>query len=634
MAANIFSQMLGVPSYDVSMNTGGHNGFQMMASNLTLPPIHYSDAESDAESEVVDPNKRQHAYRRLKNDEIRLLILNPGEPDEPIECYLEHYPVESTKGYLALSYVWGSTENPYHIVLDGCTVSITANLGAFLRTRRAKFQPLVLWIDALCINQHDVDEKGSQIRLMKRVYEGAGQIVIWLGHAVENTEAAFEYVEQKFASDESTSSHEHDDVTRDMERLQLGPSEAEDIPADALDGIKDLLARPWWTRIWVYQEATAPAKQGSVVLCGTHQVDFQALRSCVSNMYRVNPGQSYNRTALIMDEYSRIRRAYQDTGISQYLLLADLLPSLRDFEATNPRDKLYALIPTSIDGNDLLDVDYSLSVKDVYLNSACNIMRRSNSIDLLGHCSPPSKSFGFDLPSWVPDWTERKTAFHLFKRSDEGKLYNACGDFDVDFELHLESKTLTSIGLIVDTIKHVSPSSGDAIAKTSLITTWTMWLSEVGFSPSSSLNSPYSADTSVEDLLLSNLVADCNRVGLDMGIRFSTMKPGMMTQDLRHRIKEGISDSGHNSLRGPHPAFLHRNLILTKAGYLGLAPKHTREGDLVTILGGAQVPMVLRRDKSEPSRFSFVGEAYIHGIMDGQAVQGEVLSNSQMLEIL
>ncbi|ORY14944.1 heterokaryon incompatibility protein-domain-containing protein [Clohesyomyces aquaticus] len=623
MASNIFSQIFGVPSTNISVEQGDRDGFQMYAGNITLPPIQYSEPESDAELEPEDPDERQHIYRPLKRDEIRLLILNPGTEDEPTECYLEHYPVGSAKPYLALSYVWGSTENPGSILLDGCTFQVTANLGAFLKSIRHEFSTQVFWIDALCINQQDVQEKGHQIRLMKRVYEGASQIVIWLGEPDQNTKPAFDYLKHNYSEEEEWSSA--------MGRLRIESEQViKEIPPEALDGIQDLLARPWWTRIWVYQEATAPARRGSRVYCGKHQVDFEDLRECIRDLCAIDSGKYSNRTALIMDEYSRIRRFYNKSGTTIYLHLADLLPTLRGFQATNPRDKLYALIPTSIDGNDLLDVDYSLSVEEVYMQSTCNIVQADKSLDFLGHCTQQDDICDLDLPTWVPDWTQRESALHLFKRGPDGKLYNACESLLANFEFDTGNRILKTIGKRFGTVEYISPSQNDTVNETSLLKAWRDWLAKVDFVPSSP-QSPYHPSPQVEDILLSTLVSDCDRIGLDLGLRLPRTESGNITEETKMRIMQAIETKSNNALTGLHPAFIHRKLILTEGGYLGLTAKHAQKGDVVTILGGTQVPMVLRRNGDH---FNLIGEAYIHGIMDGEAGRGERTLELEMFHIL
>jgi hypothetical protein len=102
-----------------------------------------------------------------------------------------------------------------------------------------------------------------------------------------------------------------------------------------------------------------------------------------------------------MEVYSELRREYREKGVSDCLRMADLLPTLRGFAATNPRDKLYALIPTSLDGAELLDVDYGLSVEDVYTQAALAFIRTHRNLNILGHCTKSEKGSKLALPSWV-----------------------------------------------------------------------------------------------------------------------------------------------------------------------------------------------------------------------------------------
>src|SRR5438105_8679457 len=136
------------------------------------------DPESDTDLEEWQSNhslakERKHECRPLKLNEVRLLVLNPGLPGEPIECFLEHYPLDRAKPYKALFYVWGDTQDSAFIQVDGCSFKVTKNLKDFLVSYRSNDRCAVLWIDAVCINQNDIPERNAQIRLMKRVYEGA-----------------------------------------------------------------------------------------------------------------------------------------------------------------------------------------------------------------------------------------------------------------------------------------------------------------------------------------------------------------------------------------------------------------------------------------------------------------------------
>src|SRR5205809_6219808 len=81
--------------------------------------------------------------------------------------------------YEALSYTWGNEESPENISLDDGVLSVTRNLADALFFLRRKNSTRTLWIDALCINQADLVEKGRQVRNMHRIYEHADQVVVW-----------------------------------------------------------------------------------------------------------------------------------------------------------------------------------------------------------------------------------------------------------------------------------------------------------------------------------------------------------------------------------------------------------------------------------------------------------------------
>jgi hypothetical protein len=657
---------------------------EMYADYEVLPAIEYSDPDSDAESESETKPEREHTYRALKPDEIRLLILNPGEEDDPIECYLEHYSVNAPKFYMALSYVWGDTLDPRCITLDGCNFPVSRNLESFLRSFRRWNDCCCIWIDQISINQVDIPERNSQIRLMKRVYEGADQIIIWLGDPGEHVESALVRINQTYnkpiiinatstrssselnepiyigaASSSAESAFDDDglvvidntrsdiseddkpeipgdneleiscdnkvkifcdnkseifsDDTAELSAASHSPAEPalkmEDLSPEDIAGIQDLLTRPWWTRIWVYQEATAPSRGRSLVHCGRKAVYLSHLLDCNRDLWNLNAGRLGSRTALTMDEYSNLRREYHRTGESDYLRLADLLPTLRVFNSTNPRDKLYALIPTSIDGGDLLDVDYSRSAEDVYIDAACSILKSDGNLNFLGHCTGSSEESSFSLPSWVPDWTVNVAPDHLYKRSPSGRLYSACANLPADFHVNREEKTLNCSGWIFDTVKGVTDSNGDICSGPEIVEIWTDWLTVQEFATGNSVT-PYTQ--SVEEVFLRTLVADCERIGMDIGSR---IPPEESTKDIMDAISLGI----HGTFKGPHSAFTHRKLILTDRGYLGLTAKHVLPGDTVVVLKGGNCPMVLRVNESD-SHFSLIGEAYIHGIMDGEAI--------------
>ena len=113
------------------------------------------------------------------NPEIRFLDILPGKGH--IKCRVWHASLSANLGYEALSYCWGKSTNKVHIQLNEKEFLVTKNLhSALLRLRKQKEQR-TLWIDAICINQADDEEKNRQVPLMRRIYQSCERVLIWIG---------------------------------------------------------------------------------------------------------------------------------------------------------------------------------------------------------------------------------------------------------------------------------------------------------------------------------------------------------------------------------------------------------------------------------------------------------------------
>ena len=169
-------------------------------------------------------------YSPLKSaqKEIRLISLLPGlfDSDIKVEIFYEKLSEQYQPDYEALSYVWGSTEDPEilsiayrnqhgdrtspgsvggsvaasvpepfsrdtdHPIYE--TLSITQNLSTALRYLRKPATNRVVWIDAICINQDDIQERSLEVARMGFIYNKARQVIVWLGPHTENSELAIE----------------------------------------------------------------------------------------------------------------------------------------------------------------------------------------------------------------------------------------------------------------------------------------------------------------------------------------------------------------------------------------------------------------------------------------------------------
>ncbi|PVH77802.1 HET-domain-containing protein, partial [Cadophora sp. DSE1049] len=127
--------------------------------------------------------KRSPYTRRLSanHQEIRTLQIQPGAKDDPIICTLQTVSLNYKPEFAALSYVWGSPGATKSIIVEGVQFQATANLEAALRHIRDETTPKNMWIDAICINQSDMEERIQQVQLMRALYTGASEVLIWLG---------------------------------------------------------------------------------------------------------------------------------------------------------------------------------------------------------------------------------------------------------------------------------------------------------------------------------------------------------------------------------------------------------------------------------------------------------------------
>ncbi len=137
-----------------------------------------------------------YQYRPLKNDEIRLVVLHAGVGDAPIRASIRHALAgDKAVVYDALSYCWGDGETKSLIVLDSCDFEVGEDLKSALLHLRKPSIDIVLWVDAICINQQDVEERSKQVLRMGSIYHRAATVRAWLGPTAEYSEFAMEYLQ-------------------------------------------------------------------------------------------------------------------------------------------------------------------------------------------------------------------------------------------------------------------------------------------------------------------------------------------------------------------------------------------------------------------------------------------------------
>lgn len=350
-----------------------------------------------------------------EEDSFRLISLQPGDHDEPLILRLINTRLQDPQPYEAVSYVWGDASRQVLLrVIDKngeeITMGVTPNCYAALQRLRNKDSARTLWIDSICINQSLNAEKNHQLILMSRIYQEATRVVVYLGEGTSDTDAAMKYIGEVDDPSDYASGEWH-------------------LPSAICDksSLDVFFERPWFHRVWVLQEITF-AKQ-AIVVCGSQELDWQSFLT----FYQWNVTNWTVDKLPYSVEYSTSPVSKHGGWIWYVERLLRMLKDTRHCGATDPRDKLYAIIPLLNRDHDQLSVeiaesmekweydnedevkdmqarrqrtqipvDYGLSEKTVFTDLAV-LLLQTVGLDTLRSVIKQPQIPG--LPSWVPDWS-------------------------------------------------------------------------------------------------------------------------------------------------------------------------------------------------------------------------------------
>ena len=287
----------------------------------------------------------ENPYVVLTTDsEIRLLILLPGTLEEPIKITLSTADIQadSCPEYDALTYAWGDQFYVKEVFVNGQEHPVTKNLYEALGYLRDRTVPRVLWIDAICINMSDMEERSHQIQLMRVVFQLSRRVLIWLGPEKEDSAWALKTLEEinyklqidwtsgtvKAASGISTDSTDWTDQASDIS-----------FESGSFLAITRLLQRPLFSRVWAWQEIHLASKE-SLVIAGHDYIFLEHFRNAIW----------YLAWKRIYDSKSRAHvRESLLTVLAMVGKVADrslrsLIDSTRHCHCSDSRDRIYALL--------------------------------------------------------------------------------------------------------------------------------------------------------------------------------------------------------------------------------------------------------------------------------------------------
>jgi len=343
--------------------------------------------------------------------EIRLLTLSPLSRDESIvSCSISNVSLIDPGNYIALSYCWGDATSTETISLNNKRVLVTINLASALKEVQKLYgSHIPIWADALCINQQDNEERSHQVRNMRQIYSRAKEVFCWVSAKSDPTiPPAVEYLLCLATQTGSNPSRPELDISV-IEKYWIT--------------INDIFHEPYWRRVWIIQEIAVASR--ATISIGSYTVGWEDLalilklmkvNSLLPSVDEANHKPSFSNALHLLEIRERFLIKREPLSLLKAIQLT------QHTLATDPRDKIFALLGMSYDGHVFVPVpNYKQSFETVLTEMVRAMMTMDRCLDLIWMKGNFPKDSTLVLPSWVPhlqaDWASRMTFQESFQRT-------------------------------------------------------------------------------------------------------------------------------------------------------------------------------------------------------------------------
>lgn len=556
---------------------------------------------------------KYHALQGL--GAIRVIEIQPSQDGEAfLVCRLVHTNLASRPQYDTLSYVWGAqvTTGSPSIALNERKFFVTPNLWSAMHCLRHEKDVRVIWIDAICINQRDIQERNQQVSLMGDIYRRAGQVFIWLGEEADNSHMVFEQMHRGSHSDSFT--------------------------GQTLRAYEKLCHRPWFYRTWVLQELALSKK--ATILCGQDAIYFKDFLPTSFLSEGFHPIQGQN----VISHLHKMREL-KGGHTSQVLACAMFC------HATDVKDKVYGLL--GILDHLGVEVDYALDISIIFQNFTQAIIQ-SEGLGIL-HLYGTQRLLP-DLPSWVQDFSIMSPVGAI----SGGHNSRRAGNCDYILTETDGSSSIWSTSIYPSSIMPGMEFCGDALIIRGkrlerIKASGDELCADVAYAPGTNnfrqvlrgwetlatelletkrfphtISQAFLETLTVEDEAVMmdkpskswDEDSPSRQMHLDWYRQFGNMVltaaennhlkrnghraiwPDVLdTKDIDHSDVRYINDKVTNSCYG-------RNLFITYEGSMGLAAPRAQEDDQIVFLPGGRYPFVLRQ--REDGAWSLMGDCYLY----------------------
>lgn len=590
-------------------------------------------------------NNRVYQDLHQGSRQIRVLELSRGSLSANIEARLMIVDLdkESDKTlYEALSYSWGGHLMLRRLItLNGRSYFVADTVFNALKELRLPDRERRLWIDAISINQGNLDEKSRQVGLMGSIYQSAQNVIVWLGKAPIPQKSAFDFVHKVAAAEPS----------------QIGSVCAN---VDTWESpLQELMRARWWSRVWIVQEVVLA--RHAMVRNGQYEVEWETLAKCFQRLSRLPNHRLDDKVLGFVDTIAELKHSDSDPANG----LLDLAISFRNRDAENPRDKLMGfcgLLRSTTP--EIPEGSYRRTAPDLFAHFAGSCIKKKGTLAIMAL----AEDCAFHNRSWAVDWT-RMTA-HEWKKDDPlsldqkseqgllfwnggllpsisaltGRKYSAAQSQQATRICKEEEEggpswsSLYLTGWQEDVVAMRGDRFGEVWKEGNVAKVIRSWERLAG--------GPWTNDAhSGRVKFIRTLVADAWQGNLPFNwpeqyqqwlVNAMSQKQSKNVTPIHH---EGNVEAQHpSSESGPglfdnvgaliNGCCLGRRFFITKRGRFGLGPSRTMTNDRVCVLFGSSVPFILRQMGT--SGFSFKGQAYVDGIMDYRGILQDDLKTGKI----
>jgi len=624
-----------------------------------------------------DYSQSNHANIRISQttergaDDASTRPLSAGNAEVQIHCELSNFSRDSCPEYMALSYEWGIPLSEKPVIVNGFKMTVTANLQMALQHLIKEDDDIIIWIDAICINQTDDDKKASHIGHMRDIYTQSAETFVWLGMSDKTADASINVMDLLGKElRELNIVKEFSDLSRFSNTDQkLYNKKLAEIDATVAGQFKvweqyaflimETYMRfrnlSYLNRVWIIQEFTVSSKlrlawgHNTISSLHVHAFVMAVGKFCLHMVFSVQDkfakGEPFDINLIPLftksgEPYSNmhsslfgIRDRYRAAGFNSRESLLKLLartsiPSLGTdirSQCRDAQDRIFGLLGIASDRDTLaLEPSYKKSASLIYQETARAIIA-GGELDLLAYSQFPKSDP--EMPSWVPDW--RQQVHKPYGDHPWDTAFRATGERN--FRAIAVSKELMLRGVCVDTISDFKTPWDFAMAGgyTRNFAPITPYLDDIQdlINESNSKNAeiyhnPLDRETAFYRIPIAdqemNSQGFVHRATEDSRVGYELLRKDLAAGEVLKETMRSEKSSYWNMME----SLQHRRPFISEKGYVGLGPEHLTRGDVICLFLGAKFPYILRKDSS--GNWSLVGEAYVHGIMYGEFMESNL----------